>query len=398
LSRESDVRLIGTLNNEQQGLTFSQFLHSKGIHHRLEVMTDNDWGSPNYGVSQCKVWIEEEDQVEAAQEWYEQFLANPLDPQFANAKPSILVAPPVMDPSTQESPKKIVKEPSGTLWEKQGMGPITRLILFICAALFILQEVIPPSKETGSKEEIVTFFSSPVDKALLYDFPHFYELLDTFLQRYGYEALKHPEELSAEGKGMYNILNKTPYWQGYYDMIMEQGFKNITDWKKYPPMFEKIREGEVWRIFTPALIHANIFHIFFNMIWLIVLGKQIEQRMKPFSYILFIFLLGIFSNTAQYLMSGPNFLGFSGVLMGMLTFIWMRQRNTPWEGYLLDRTTFIFMMVFVFGVAGLQLISFITEKTMQVAITPNIANTAHISGALGGLMLGKLNFFGWRRS
>lgn len=392
------MRLIGTLTNEQQGLTFSQFLQSKGIRHHLEMSTDRDWGSPNYGISQCKIWIENEEQVEEAQWWYERFLENPLDPQFATGHPTIFVAPSDVEITSQEPTKKVEKGSKKTLWERPGMGPITRFFLFLCATLFILQELIPAPKTGPAENEIVTFFSSPVDKAMLYDFPHFYELLDKFLHLYGYEALEHPETLSSEGKGLHKVLSNTPYWKGYYEMVMEKGVKGLTDWKDYPPMFEKIREGEVWRLFSPALIHANIFHIFFNMIWLIFIGKQIELRMKPFAYFLFIILLGVFSNTSQYLMSGPNFLGFSGIIVGMLTFIWMRQRLAPWEGYPLDRTTFIFMMVFVFGVASLQLISFIAEKTLNMAIAPNIANTAHISGALGGLILGTLNYFGWRRT
>lgn len=289
------------------------------------------------------------------------------------------------------------QESTRTLWEKQAMGPITSFFLIICTALLFLEYIIPLSHKE-SETEVVTFFSSPIEKWMLYDFPQFYVLLDKFIYLYGFEALQKPETLSVDGLNFYKAISNTPYWQGFYPFVVEKGFKSLTDRQAYPPMFEKIRQGEVWRLFSPALLHGNIFHLFFNMIWLIVLGKQLEQRMKPIAYILFILILGVFSNTAQYLMSGPNFLGFSGVLIGMLTFIWMRQKYTPWEGYQLDRATFIFMMAFVFGVAGLQLLSFITETTMQMAITPNIANTAHISGGLAGLILGRFNLFGWRSS
>ena len=46
--------------------------------------------------------------------------------------------------------------------------------------------------------------------------------------------------------------------------------------------------------FFPILLHADIFHLFFNMLWLIVLGKQIEQRLKTGRYVLFILLIAMY--------------------------------------------------------------------------------------------------------
>jgi GlpG protein len=403
------VRLIGTIKNEQEGLAFSRFLLSKEIKHRLEVQENLDWGSPDYGIHECKVWIEDEDQVAEAVQDYNLFQENPLNPIFTSPAANLLTPPPprlikdttFVRPAVVETSKQS-KSPKGsitTLWERQPMGPITRFFLFICSILFIIGELIPSAKKGPDGKEISTFFSSPIAKVMLYDFPHFYELLDKFLHLYGYEALDHPSQLSTEGKEFYSIMTKTPYWKGFYSMAIEDGSASLFNWKSYPPLFEKIREGQIWRIFSPALLHADIFHLFFNMLWLIVLGKQIEQRLKLVPYILLILLLGIFSNTAQYLMSGPNFLGFSGILCGMLAFIWVRQRQTPWEGYLLDKSTFLFMTVFVLGMASMQLVSFVFENSMNIGnFAPNIANTAHISGALGGFILGKFNFFSWRRA
>lgn len=134
------------------------------------------------------------------------------------------------------------------------------------------------------------------------------------------------------------------------------------------------------------------------MLWLIVLGKQLEQRIKPWRYILFILFIAIISNTAQYLMSGPNFIGFSGVLCGMLAFIWVRQKTAAWEGYQIDRMTLIFMLIFILSMTGIQLLSFLLEKSLDWAISPNIANMAHLTGGLTGYILGRLNFFSWRHA
>ncbi|MEW5939256.1 MAG: rhomboid family intramembrane serine protease, partial [Chloroflexota bacterium] len=41
---------------------------------------------------------------------------------------------------------------------------------------------------------------------------------------------------------------------------------------------ELIRAGEVWRLFTPMLLHGSIFHIGFNMYALYSFGVGLERR------------------------------------------------------------------------------------------------------------------------
>lgn len=95
-------------------------------------------------------------------------------------------------------------------------------------------------------------------------------------------------------------------------------------------------------------------------------------------------------------MSGANFLGFSGVLCGMLTFIWVRLRHTPWEGYQLPEVTIGLMIFFILAMFVIQLLSFFTEFHNLASFSPGIANTAHLSGAALGILLGFLPFFSWR--
>jgi GlpG protein len=92
-------------------------------------------------------------------------------------------------------------------------------------------------------------------------------------------------------------------------------------------------------------------------------------------------------------MSGANFVGISGVLAAFFTFIWRRPVEAPWEKYQLQQATFIFIMIFILGLAGLQTISFLIEALTGAQISTFIANTAHIAGALVGLALSKIPFF-----
>jgi len=132
------------------------------------------------------------------------------------------------------------------------------------------------------------------------------------------------------------------------------------------------------------------------MLWLWILGKQLETRMTKLRYILFVVIVGIVTNILQYLMGGPYFLGFSGVIMGMIGFIWMRQKIAPWEGYPLPKAAILFISIYVVAMLGLQVFSFFSQAFGGMVLAPNIGNTAHISGAVIGIILGKIPFFSWR--
>ena len=73
-------------------------------------------------------------------------------------------------------------------------------------------------------------------------------------------------------------------------------------------LFGKIRQGEVWRLFTPVLLHGGILHLLFNMAWVWMFGRLIEQRLGSFKYLFLSIIVGVISNVAQYLMSGPRIL------------------------------------------------------------------------------------------
>lgn len=393
------MRLIGTLEDERKALTFSHFLHQKGIPHQIEIQTNSDWDSPSYGTSRCQIWIQDEDHLEDVLKWFHLFVDNPQDPTF-----NISAASPAWRKSTAPLPfaSDSTPRPSSssttTSWEKQPMGWMTRSLLTICTILFFLSQLWMPSLKIPERYSGLILFTSPVEKVLLYDYPKFYQLIDRFLRLYGFEELEHPTDLPPDGNRLLQQIHQTPFWPGYYQLMLEGGWQAVKEGLAKYPSFEKIRNGQIWRLVSPCFLHGDLFHLFFNMLWLIVLGKQIEQRLFPLRYSIFIVIIAIISNTAQYLMSGSNFIGFSGVLCGMLAFIWVRQKYAAWEGYQIDRLTLIFMLIFIISMAAIQLLSFFLEKSFAFALSPNIANMAHLTGGATGYILGRLNFFNWRHA
>jgi GlpG protein len=367
------MRLLCSIENQKTALAFSNFLTSKEIENECEVVKNTDWGDDDYGKTICRIWIKSEDHVAAALEWFQHFKEHPEDSLF----------------DTKAEPKEQKRSPSEP--KPEVMGKITLSILILCSLLFLLtRTTTPPIKELAPNIPYLPVFASPVKKALLFDWPDAYQILNNITETFGIEKLQDPSLLPPKGKQELNLFFNTPYWQGVYDMVVNS-FKDIPT--KAAPLFEKIRQGEITRLFTPCLLHADIFHLLFNMMWLVVIGKQIENRMGTFPYIAFILIAGIASNIAQYLMSGPNFIGFSGVLCGQIAFVWLRQKWYPWEGYNLQPATAGFILFFVLALFAIQTAGFVIEITSTGSFSPNIANTAHIVGGLSGAVLARFKLF-----
>ncbi len=134
----------------------------------------------------------------------------------------------------------------------------------------------------------------------------------------------------------------------------------------------EVRQGELWRLFTPIFLHMDWLHILFNMLWLRDLGSMVEGRQNSVVLGLLVLVFAAGSNLAQYFLQGPAFGGMSGVVYGLLGYIWIRGKLDAGSGLYLNQPTVIMMLLWlVVGFSGAL----------------HMANWAH----LGGLVLG----MGW---
>jgi GlpG protein len=142
-------------------------------------------------------------------------------------------------------------------------------------------------------------------------------------------------------------------------------------------MLPEVRQGQIWRLFTPAFIHLGWLHILFNMLWLRDLGSMIEARQGNLHLAILVLVIAACSNFGQYYVSGPIFGGMSGVVYGLLGYIWMRGKFDPGSGLFLHPSTVNMMLIwFVLCYTGL--------------LGP-VANTAHAVGLVLGIAWGYLS-------
>ena len=89
--------------------------------------------------------------------------------------------------------------------------------------------------------------------------------------------------------------------------------------------------GRFYTLVTHAFLHANWLHIFFNGLWLLLLGSRLYQFLGAGRFLLFFVLTAVGGAAAQILFDWGQLavmIGASGVVFGLLgagAFIWVLQ-------------------------------------------------------------------------
>jgi rhomboid protease GluP len=134
-----------------------------------------------------------------------------------------------------------------------------------------------------------------------------------------------------------------------------------------------IDNGEYYRLLTSMFLHADIMHIFSNMIALLFFGTAVENNFSKIEYIIIYFISGLIGNLFSLILLPLNVisLGASGAIFGLIgaAFILFTVDG--------DRTI-IFLGLF-------YLLFFIISS-----LAPGINLWAHLFGLIGGIIFGYL--------
>ncbi len=139
-----------------------------------------------------------------------------------------------------------------------------------------------------------------------------------------------------------------------------------------------VAEGEAWRLLTSPFLHSGFAHLAMNMISLYFLGSFAEFQFGRGRFLALYFLSGIAGGLA-YLYFGSftaPAVGASGAIFGLLGGVF---------GYTLRRGTFSLQNPVIAQLLFLTAINLFLGATI-----PNVSNTAHIGGLVGGLVYGWL--------
>lgn len=137
-----------------------------------------------------------------------------------------------------------------------------------------------------------------------------------------------------------------------------------------------LASGQYWRLITPVFLHFSLLHLVFNLLWTYELGRRIEFAHQRWVVVVLVLVMGITSNIAQFVMTGPMFGGLSGVIFGMMAYTWLWDRISKDFRFGLPPMLMIFMLLWlILGISGLF-------ESMGMGA---VANMAHLVGLLSGL-------------
>ena len=117
-----------------------------------------------------------------------------------------------------------------------------------------------------------------------------------------------------------------------------------------------VANGDWWRLFTSAFLHANLLHIAFNMYFLWFVGSAVEQALGRGRFVL-LYVVSALAGSAGALVWTPNAptVGASGALFGLLgaALILERQRNYVLGGSAL--ALILINLILSFAVSGISI-------------------------------------------
>ena len=134
-----------------------------------------------------------------------------------------------------------------------------------------------------------------------------------------------------------------------------------------------IWEGGYWSLVTSAFVHFEIWHVGFNLYWIWVLGRRLEEAIGSLPYLAFVVISAFLSSAFQLAVSDTAGIGLSGVVYALFGFMWLSRHRYPSVTEVLDERMAKFFMIWLVGC--------IVATQLNIW---HVANTAHISGLLFG--------------
>jgi GlpG protein len=327
------MRYLVTLPQEPAARKFGDYLLTLGIAHQLES-GDGGWD----------LWIQNEDDLERAQNELSQFQKDPDDSRYGKAARSAGKIRADEEKAARKRRKNFIDV--RTHWSgltAQSGFPVT--IALICLSILATMGIHMGKNQFG-----------PVINALRIS---------------PMTNIRSVADMRNE-----HAFNFLPAWafikEGQFSDLLELRWAGLSE----------VRHGQVWRLITPIFLHFGFLHLLFDMWWLYDLGRAIETRKGTWKLLGIALLGGFLGNLAQYFWSGPNFGGMSGVVYALFGYIWIKGILRPQEGLSLPRVIVWFMLGWLVA--------------CMTGFLGDVGNGAHLLGLITGVVLAAIPHF-WKK-
>lgn len=165
----------------------------------------------------------------------------------------------------------------------------------------------------------------------------------------------------------------------FVEMHLLKDRRGVSQWLFFSTdgTWSAITAYELWRLWTPMLMHGGFLHILFNLMWWWDFGIAIESRKGSAPFLLMVLTISLVANVLEFSLGSPWFLGMSGVNFGLFGYLWVKGKLDPEDGLgvspALVQMQVIWFLVCWFGLVG------------------RIANGCHTGGLAAGALLGLLS-------
>jgi GlpG protein len=329
------MRSLTTIEGKSDAEAFVAYLLTLGISTHVEPTSPPSMGNALESArpEAWEVWIKNEDLIAQAKEELATFLANPKDPKYATA---LKQANQILRNQREEARLRQRNIQSPRLDDNRSsmfsgrLPPLTLTLIILCCVFGLLTSFSQPGPEN----------------------------------RLGLSIVK---QLKFVDMGLYS-KSKDPA--------------------------ASLKRGEYWRVFTPAFLHGDPLHLLMNMLGLASLGRIVERMIGLRRYALLLVLLAAGSHLPQGLLGenlfgfkglsgSPNFVGISGVIMGLFGYVAVKTKMRPDLGFAISAQAYFMVgILLVMGFAG--------EMFGKVG-NLHMANFAHLGGLVAGAILGFLS-------
>ena len=154
-----------------------------------------------------------------------------------------------------------------------------------------------------------------------------------------------------------------------------------------------LEKARVWTLVAALFVHANVLHLFGNMLFLFVFGNTLEKTVGPRKLLAIFFTGGLVSFILGlvFLPRGTGMLGASAAIFALAGCV-MLVRPLKFSWLFLAPQGLIAILYFIYNVV----IAY--EKSRIPGYDPHVAYVAHIIGFLTGVPFGIALSDHWKRN